>query len=202
MISMRCWNGLTWFLCGGVDGQRLWPGASGVESSHRQVVHCVCFQPGDVSHSGVSRNADFANGVGLGVIFPVHNLWGQNKNSHAFRAIIIQVVVHLAALLKITSHQEFWNVFELQTGPQREAMHIIYFTAGVSQTHREACDNWSRRNLIASALPSEKQPVFSPLKLDIKCDEVMQNCKMLHVYEQIDFWVWFPSHRWRCEDIW
>lgn len=40
---------------------------------------------------------------------------------------------------------------------------------------------------MASSLPYEKQPVFSLLKRDIKCDEVMYNCKMLHVYKQIDF---------------
>ena len=76
---MPLWDGLTWFLCGGVDGRRLWPGASRVESSHREVVHCVRFQPRDVHQRVVSRYAHFANSVRLGVIFPVHDLLGRKK---------------------------------------------------------------------------------------------------------------------------
>lgn len=74
MISMPLWDGLTWFLCGGVDGHRLWPGASRIESGHRKVVHCVRFQSCDVNQCVVSRYAHFANSVRLGVIFPIHNL--------------------------------------------------------------------------------------------------------------------------------
>lgn len=78
---MQLWDGLTWFLCGGVDGRRLWPGASRIESGHREVVHCVRFQAGDVNQCVVSRNAHFANGVGLGVILPVHNLLCSRKEA-------------------------------------------------------------------------------------------------------------------------
>lgn len=73
-------DGLTWFLCGGVDGCRLWPGASRIESSHREVVHCVRFQPRDVNQRVVSRYAHFANSVRLGVVFPVHDLLGKKTN--------------------------------------------------------------------------------------------------------------------------
>lgn len=79
LIWMPLWDGLTWFLCGGVDGRWLWPGASRVESSHREVVHCVRFQPRDVHQRVVSRYAHFANSVRLGVIFPVHDLLGRKK---------------------------------------------------------------------------------------------------------------------------
>lgn len=74
MISMPLWYGLTWFLCGGVDGHGLWPRASRIESSHWKVVHCACFQSCDVNHCVVSRYAHFSNSVRLGVIFPIYNL--------------------------------------------------------------------------------------------------------------------------------
>lgn len=79
MISMPMGDGLTWFLCGGVDGRRLRPRASCIESSHREVVHCVRFQPCDVHQRVVSRYAHFANSVRLGVVFPVHNLLGEKE---------------------------------------------------------------------------------------------------------------------------
>lgn len=81
---MQLWDGLTWFLCGGVDGRRLWPGASRIESGHREVVHCVRFQAGDVNQCVVPRNAHFANGVGLGVVLPIHNLLCNRKQAATF----------------------------------------------------------------------------------------------------------------------
>lgn len=83
MVSMPLWDALTWFLCGGVDGSRLWPGASCIESSHREVVHCVSFQPRDVNQRVVSSYAHFANSVRLGVVFPVHDLRKQTKKSQS-----------------------------------------------------------------------------------------------------------------------
>lgn len=40
--------------------------------------------------------------------------------------------------------------------------------------------------MIASALRYEKQPVGSLLKRGIKCDEVRDNCKMIHLSKQTD----------------
>lgn len=74
MISLPIWDGLTWFLCGGVDGRRLWPRAGRIEGRHREVVHRVRFQPCNVHKRVVSRYTNFANGVGFGVVFPVHDL--------------------------------------------------------------------------------------------------------------------------------
>lgn len=87
MISVPKGNRLTWLLCGGIDGRRLWPRASRIECSYREVVSCVCSQPCDVNQRVVSRNAHFANSVRFGVVFPVHNLMGR-KNTGAFHCII------------------------------------------------------------------------------------------------------------------
>ena len=110
---MPLWDGLTWFLCGGVDGRRLWPGASRVESSHREVVHCVRFQPRDVHQRVVSRYAHFANSVRLGVIFPVHDLLGRKKKkkkreekSQSWAQTSRILVVHFTALLKFIFHHD------------------------------------------------------------------------------------------------
>lgn len=126
MISMPLWNGLTWFLCGGVDGQRLWPGASRIESRHREVVHRVRSQSCDVNHRVVSRNTHFANGVRLGVVLPVHNLGGRVKTVSPLGAILTQVGVPFTALLQLRSRREFRSLFELQAGAERELMHIIF----------------------------------------------------------------------------
>lgn len=80
MISMPLGDALTWLLCGGVDGRRLGPGATRIESCHREVVDCVRFQPGDVNQRVVPRYAHFANSVRLGVVFPVHDLFGKKKS--------------------------------------------------------------------------------------------------------------------------
>lgn len=48
--------------------------------------------------------------------------------------------------------------------------------------------------MIASALLYEKQPVGSPLKLDIKCDEVGDNCKMIPVPTHTDGEAPFLGH--------
>lgn len=40
--------------------------------------------------------------------------------------------------------------------------------------------------MIASALLHEKQPVGSLPEPDIKCDEVRDNCKMIHISKQTD----------------
>lgn len=119
MISMPMGDGLTWFLCGGVDGCRLRPRASCIESSHREVVHCVRFQPCDVNQRVVSRYAHFANSVRLGVVFPVHNLLGGERggkkvtNAGADRQIL---VVHFTALLKFIFHHEIWNAVCITAG--------------------------------------------------------------------------------------
>ena len=77
---MAVGEGLTWFLCGGVDGRRLWPRAARIECSHTEVVDCVSFQPRNVNQCVVSRYAHFANSVRLGVVFPVHDLFDEKKS--------------------------------------------------------------------------------------------------------------------------
>lgn len=72
-------DGLTRFLRGGVDGCRLWPGASRVERGDAEVVDRVGSQPSDVHKSVVARYAHFSNSFRLGVVFPVHNLLGGEK---------------------------------------------------------------------------------------------------------------------------
>lgn len=48
--------------------------------------------------------------------------------------------------------------------------------------------------MIASALLYEKQPVGSLQKLDIKCDEVRDNCKMIHISRRTDIEPPFLEH--------
>lgn len=48
--------------------------------------------------------------------------------------------------------------------------------------------------MIASALLDEKQPVGWLQKLDIKCDEVRDNCKMIHISKQTDIEPPFLEH--------
>lgn len=90
-------NRLTWFLCGGVDGCGLRPGASCVESSHGEVVHRVRSQPCDVNKRVVSRNTHFSNSVRLGVVLPIHDLLGRKTSAH------------FTALLKFLFLNGVWN---------------------------------------------------------------------------------------------
>lgn len=101
MISMLLWDALTWFLCGSVDGCWLWPRASRIESSHREVVHCVGFQPCDVNQCVISRDAHFANSVRLGVIFPVHDLLGKKKKKKVtFTSTNGRIKLNLDSIMK------------------------------------------------------------------------------------------------------
>ena len=142
MISMPAGDALTWFLCGGVDGCRLRPGASCIESSHREVVHCVRFQPCDVNQRVVSRYVHFANSVRLGVVFPVHNLLVRTEKPKKTTEEVMSTDTNTAWFSWCIS-LHYWNSYSItksemlfvqQKEREGATMNNTFFTSGVSIT--------------------------------------------------------------------
>lgn len=77
-------GGLTRLLGAGVDGRGLRAGPGRVEGGHRQVVGAAGPQPADVDLREVARDANFAHGVGLGVVLPVHHLVAPQRAGDSF----------------------------------------------------------------------------------------------------------------------